>query len=112
MRTGWNETPADDRLPREIGILALTLEGTPVESPAWDAEGVLWLKRNGSTEEADKDFLGVKVYAVIEDGIPSGCALEIELIVSARAARKRSAQSCLKAGDLPAVSSPHSCRGG
>jgi hypothetical protein len=39
-------------LPREIGILALNLDGKPVEAPIWDAQGFLWLKRDGSTEEA------------------------------------------------------------
>ena len=80
----WNEIPRSMPLPREIGILALTLEGTPVESPAWDAEGVLWLKRDGSAEEADKDFLGVKIYAVIEDGIPLWLRTQIELVVSGK----------------------------
>ena len=55
-----------------------------MESPAWDAEGVLWLKRDGSAEEADKDFLGVKVYAVIEDGIPLWLRTQIELVVSGK----------------------------
>ncbi|HEY5953995.1 MAG TPA: hypothetical protein VIT18_06500, partial [Terrimicrobiaceae bacterium] len=80
----WNEIPRSMPLPHEIGILALTLEGTPVESPAWDAEGVLWLKRDNSAEEADKDFLGVKVYAVLEDGIPLWLRTEIELVVSGK----------------------------
>ena len=80
----WNEIPRSVPLPREIGILALTLQGIPVESPAWDAEGVLWLKRDGSVEEADKDFLGVKIYAVIEDGIPLWLRTQIELVVSGK----------------------------
>ncbi|HEY5707455.1 MAG TPA: hypothetical protein VIS96_17995 [Terrimicrobiaceae bacterium] len=102
----WNEIPQRMPLPREIGILALTLEGTPVESPAWDAEGVLWLKRNGSAEAADKDFLGVKVYAVVEDGIPLWLRTEIELIVSGKS-REEEIGSILPEGwRLAAVSSP------
>jgi hypothetical protein len=93
-------------LPREIGILTLTLEGSTVESPAWDAEGVLWLKRNGSVEEADKDFLGVEVYAVIEDGIPLWLHTEIELIVSGKN-REEVIGSILPEGwRIAAVSSP------
>jgi hypothetical protein len=80
----WNDFPQKIALPREIGILALTLEGKAVETPAWDAEGILWLKRDGSSEEADKDFLDVKSYASLEDGIPLWLRTEIELTVSGK----------------------------
>ena len=56
----------------------------PVAAPAWDAQGFLWLKRDGSTEEADKNFLSVKLYAAIEDGIPLWLRTEIELTVSGK----------------------------
>ena len=80
----WNDIPQRIPLPREIGILALTLDGKPVDAPTWDAQGQLWLKRDGSTEEADKDFLSIKVYAALEDGIPVWLRSEIELIVSGK----------------------------
>ena len=44
----------------------------------------MWLKRDGSTEEADKNFLSVKLYAAIEDGIPLWLRTEIELTVSGK----------------------------
>lgn len=80
----WNDFPQKIALPNEIGILALTLEGKPVETPAWDAQGLLWLKRDGSSEETDKDFLEVKAYAALEDGIPLWLRTEIELTVSGK----------------------------
>jgi hypothetical protein len=80
----WNEPPKKIQIPHAIGILALTMEGVPVESPVWGADGVLWLKRNGPAKVAETDFLGVKVYSVLEDGIPLWLRLEIELIVSGR----------------------------
>ena len=102
----WNEIPQAIRLPQEIGIVSLTLEGTPVESPVWDADGVLWLKYGGPSEEADKNFLGVKVYAVLEDGIPIWLRTEIELIVSGKN-REEQIGSILPAGwKLSAIDSP------
>ena len=80
----WTEVPQRLLIPREIGILALVLDGKPVESPVWDAQGFLWLKRNASTEETDKNFLSVKLYAALEDGIPLWLHTEIELIVSGK----------------------------
>ncbi len=80
----WNEPPQKMQIPHAIGILSLTIEGVPVESPAWGGDGILWLKRNGLVEAADTDFLSVKVYSVLEDGIPLWLRTEIELIVSGR----------------------------
>lgn len=80
----WNEIPQGLPLPQAIGLLALTLEGRPVPSPTWDAQGYLWLKRAASTEEADKDFLSVKVYALLEDGIPLWLRTQVEILVSGK----------------------------
>ena len=80
----WNQMPGKIPVPREIGILELTIEGTQVEVPDWDTEGILWLERNRSAEEADKDFLGIKLYSLIEDGIPLWLRTEIELVVSGK----------------------------
>ena len=80
----WNDIPQRIPLPREIGILTLTLDGKTVTQPAWDAQGFLWLKRDAVTHETDKDFLGAKVYSVLEDGIPLWLRTDIELIVSGK----------------------------
>ena len=37
----WNEIPTKLVIPKEIGIVTLTLQGAVIESPAWDAEGNL-----------------------------------------------------------------------
>ncbi|MEQ1862054.1 MAG: hypothetical protein ABMA13_19215, partial [Chthoniobacteraceae bacterium] len=80
----WNDIPQRLPIPREIGILALIIDGAAVESPAWDAQGFLWLKRDGAAEEADKNFLAAKLYSAIEDGIPLWLRTEIELTVSGK----------------------------
>lgn len=80
----WSEVPQRLRVPREIGILALVIDGAAVEAPVWDAQGFLWLKRDGSAEEADKNFLAVKVSAALEDGIPLWLRTELELTVSGK----------------------------
>lgn len=80
----WREVPQRIAIPAEIGILALTLNGQPVDAPVWDAQGFLWLKRDASTEQVDKDFLAVKLYSVLEDGIPLWLRTDVELIVSGK----------------------------
>lgn len=102
----WNEIPQRITLPKEIGILSLTLDGKPVAAPIWDANGLLWLKRDGSTEETDKDFLSVKIHALVEDGIPLWMRTQVELIVSGKS-REEELGDILPAGwRLSAVESP------
>lgn len=81
----WNTMPQRISIPREIGILALVIDGQPVESPSWDNDGYLWLKRNTATpEDASKTFLSMKLYSVVEDGIPMWLHTEVELLVSGK----------------------------
>ena len=102
----WTDVPQRIPIPREIGILALTLDGQPVDAPAWDAQGFLWLKRDGSAEEADKNFLAVKLYASLEDGIPLWLRTEIELTVSGKS-REEDLSTILPDGwKLASVESP------
>jgi len=80
----WHEIPQRVTLPKTIGVLVLVVDGKAVESPTWDASGELWLKRRSTAEETDRDFLGVKVFSVLEDGIPLWLRSEIELSVSGK----------------------------
>ncbi len=105
-RYRWSDFPQRIAVPREIGILALTLEGKLVAAPVWDAQGFLWLRRDGSTEEADKDFLSVKVASAIEDGIPLWLRTEIEVTVSGKS-REEDLGTILPEGwKLAAIESP------
>lgn len=104
----WSELPARLPLPREIGLLALTLDGQPVPAPAWDAEGTLWLRREAApaAEEASRDFLSTKVHALLEDGIPLWWRTEIELVVSGKS-REETLGTILPEGwRLASVESP------
>jgi hypothetical protein len=80
----WSSVPQSLLIPKEVGILALNVDGRPAPSPTWNEEGLLWLRRDGSSGQADKDFLSIKVYAVLEDGIPLWLKTQIELMVSGK----------------------------
>ncbi len=77
------EMPQFIRVPREVGVLSLTLEGKSVEIPNWDDTGNLWLKR-ARVEATDKDAVTVQVWRVIDDGIPLWLRTDIELSVSGK----------------------------
>ena len=79
----WDEMPQRIAIPQQIGILSLSVDGSDVPIPNWDANGEVWLKRTQG-EPADKDLLSLQVYRVIEDGIPVWLRTEIELTVSGK----------------------------
>ncbi len=68
---------------KQIGILSLSVAGSDVPNPKWDASGEVWLRRTQG-EPADKDLLSLQVYRVIEDGIPVWMRIELELTVSGK----------------------------
>ncbi|TSA33057.1 MAG: hypothetical protein D4R65_08460, partial [Verrucomicrobiaceae bacterium] len=80
----WNKIPQKIAVPVSVGLIALTRDGKLVENPVWDASGHLWLERDSASGEADKDFLSVKLYASLEDGIPLWLRGEVELIVAGK----------------------------
>ncbi|MEY2906598.1 MAG: hypothetical protein RLZZ408_1069 [Verrucomicrobiota bacterium] len=80
----WDSLPQRLSVPREIGLLDLTLEGKPVETPLWDAKGDLWLKRDGTAREGEKDFLSTTLYLLLEDGTPLILRTRVELVVSGK----------------------------
>jgi hypothetical protein len=77
------EMPQLIRVPREVGLLSLVLEGKKVELPNWDEAGDLWLKRV-RLEATDKDTVAAQIWRVIEDGIPLWLRTELELSVSGK----------------------------
>ena len=80
----WGAVPQTLRVPSAIGILSLTLDGQAVEIPSRTAEGVLWLRRDASSEPSEKNYLSVKLHAVLEDGIPMWWRQEVELTVAGK----------------------------
>lgn len=83
-RFRWNEPPQNLRIPPALGVLSLERDGRPVEQPAWDAQGLLWLRRDASTETRESNFLGVKLFSMLEDGIPLWWHQEVELTVAGK----------------------------
>lgn len=79
----WDEMPQRIAVPKQVGILTLTVAGGAIPIPRWDAAGHVWLKRL-RVESTDEDLLAAKVYRVVEDGIPVWLRTEIELTVSGR----------------------------
>jgi hypothetical protein len=101
----WGEMPERIVIPQAIGVLSLSIDGKNVDAATWDADGFLWLKRDRA-EATDKDFLGVKIYGMIEDGIPMWLHTQVELSVAGKS-REEDLRFVLPEGwQLAAVDSP------
>jgi hypothetical protein len=99
------EMPQLVRVPREVGVLALSLEGKKVEIPNWDEAGNLWLKRV-RMEATDKDAVTAQVWRVIEDGIPLWLRTEIELSVSGKSREEVLGNVAPEGWSIAAVDAP------
>ena len=101
----WDTMPQRIAIPKEIGLVSLAVVGNPVPIPNWDSQGDLWLNRLRA-EVADKDLLSVKVYRVIEDGIPMWLRSEIELTVSGKSREEQLGWILPEGWQLSKVDSP------
>ncbi|MCC7517770.1 MAG: hypothetical protein IT578_01145 [Verrucomicrobiae bacterium] len=101
----WAEMPRKVRVPADCGIVALSVEGKAVVSSSWDGEGFLWLKR-AVVEESNRDFLGVKVYRLLEDGIPMWLHTILELSVSGKSREVELGNPLPEGWRLASVESP------
>jgi len=78
----WNEMPDAISLPRQHGILRLTLEGSAIAQPLIEGER-LWLgKAPGSASEVPNDSLTARVYRRINDGVPMMLTTYVDLSVA------------------------------
>jgi len=101
----WDEMPQRIVIPQEIGVLSLNIEGKAIDTATWDAEGFLWLKRDRA-EATDKNFLSIKIYRMIEDGIPMWLHTQVELSVAGKS-REEDLRFILPEGwELAMVDSP------
>jgi hypothetical protein len=65
----WDKMPDMIQLPRETGLVSVTLNGSPVPFPFIDEGGRLWLKaREGTLREEDR--VEVRAFRLLRDMIP------------------------------------------
>ncbi len=78
----WTEMPDAISLPRQHGILRLTLEGAAIAQPLIDGER-LWLgKAPGAASEVPNDSLTARVYRRLDDGVPMMLTTFVDLSVA------------------------------
>ncbi|KPK38284.1 MAG: hypothetical protein AMJ69_08865 [Gammaproteobacteria bacterium SG8_47] len=81
----WDKLPESLAIPPRTGMLALSINGTPVGAPDMDTKGQLWLRtRDAGREERDAegDRLDVQVFRRIIDETPLQAITHLDLQIS------------------------------
>lgn len=80
----WNRLPESLPIPRDTGLVSLSVEGKPVAAPVIDDAGNLWLRDRvaAAAQSEVGDRLKLQVFRRIVDDIPLQLVTRIELDVS------------------------------
>ena len=100
----WDELPESLPVPEETGLLSLAVRGQNVAQPQRDAEGRVFLQKQGAAVE--EDVLEIDVGRKVTDEVPLRLTTRIELRVSGKS-REVALGRTLPAGFVPmALDSP------
>ena len=107
-RFAWSRGPESLRVPPEVGLIELKLDGRAVRLPRREADGLLWL-RAAEGGAGGGESLRLQVFRRIADGIPLFSDTQLALEVSGKArevvfegALLASSVPVAVSGDLPA----------
>jgi len=97
-RFDWQGRPRTLAIPGETGLLALTVDGESVPQPRRD-DGTLFLARDEGASPRE-DALGVQVYRLVEDAVPTRLTTRLQLEAAGRV-REVTLGPVLPAGFVP-----------
>ena len=104
-RFKWSSLPEGLEIPRETGLVSLTVSGRAVDFPARDEAGRLWVQK-ARQQGTERSHLELSVHRRLSDGVPVLLTTHIQLRVSGKA-REEVLGRALPAGFSPmAVVSP------
>lgn len=78
----WDTMPESIAVPKETGLLSLSLRGTVIASPNRDPNGTVWLQKAAKNEEGDA--LEIVVHRKVTDDIPLRLVTRIEVHASGK----------------------------
>ncbi len=79
-RFAWDERPGVLSLPERTGLISLTVDDRDIERPEVNRNGVYLGERRAETRAADA--LGVEVYRLVADDVPTRLVTHLEIDVS------------------------------
>ena len=80
----WDALPQALQVPRNVGLVALTLNNRVIDFPQLDGNGKVWLKQGAVEQEHVEDRLDLKVYRRLTDEIPVMVTVRLDLQVAGK----------------------------
>ncbi|MBN2384849.1 hypothetical protein JXQ70_18405 [bacterium] len=101
----WKQRPEMLRIPESIGLVELTLDAKRIQAPVFDQGGRLWLQKTTEVG-SEQDRVELKVYRLVDDGIPVQITTRLHMQVSGRAREIKLADILLEGAQPMSISSP------
>jgi hypothetical protein len=79
----WDSLPQSLAIPSEIGVVRLSVRGSPVAKVTRDDDGRLWLESK-PVEESERDQVSVRVHRLVTDDVPLTMTTRVTLEVSGK----------------------------
>lgn len=80
----WTALPESLRIPNNVALLSLRVQGSPVAAPRREQDGQLWLER-GKSNVVEEERLSLSVHRMIEDGVPVTVHTRLRLSAAGKA---------------------------
>jgi len=95
----WNEMPEIIRIPEASGLVTLSINRKPVDSPLLDTHGRLWLQKRKEIQTKEQR-MEVRIYRLIDDTIPMQVTTHLKINISGQA-RKIKINTVILEGFFP-----------
>ncbi|PIE41629.1 MAG: hypothetical protein CSA49_02465 [Gammaproteobacteria bacterium] len=103
----WERVPASILIPKNTGLVALSVNNHSIPLPRRDHNGRVWLVEQKLAKHADaEDKLGISVYRHLQDGIPFVMETQVKLEVSGNPREALLGVAQLPGYELMSVNSP------
>lgn len=81
----WRDLPQNVQIPREVGLIALQVNGKPIAMPDIDIDGKLWLRSKVQDESLEaQNSEDIRVQRKVNDDIPLTVLTRLELDISGK----------------------------
>ncbi|MEA3437970.1 MAG: hypothetical protein U9R43_16020 [Thermodesulfobacteriota bacterium] len=101
----WKEMPEIIRIPEASGLVTLSTNRKPVDSPLLDTRGRLWLQKRKGIQTKEQR-MEVRIYRLIDDAIPMQVTTHLKINVSGQARKVKINTAILKGFFPMSIQSP------
>ncbi len=80
----WKEMPKSLRVPSDIALVSLDVQGRKIDNPQIGEKGEVWLVDRSDSSVAEQDAAHASVFRKLEDGVPFRIETAVQLRISGK----------------------------